>query len=204
MNATQERINYYALLSRVMMHECDLDMMEKILANDEMLLTMPNLKNEKEIIQEDPERFIGEILNVDFTNMFLLHLTPYESFFRREDAMMNTGGTNPVIQYYEKYEFQVDLGESRTISPDQLGCELEFMHMLVDSQRKALENDDKESIKELLRIQAEFMKEHLMTWAPLFLMQLKKYSETGFYRDFADLTLDFLWADNEYILEQSA
>ena len=204
MNATTERLNYYALISRVMMQECDMELMSQIIGNEDLLLTMPNLKNEKEIILENQERFIAEILNVGFTNMFLLHLVAYESFYRREDAMLNNGGTNPVIQYYEKYEFQVDLGEARTLSPDQIGCEIEFMHMLVDSQRKAEENSDKEAVAELVNIQAEFMREHLMTWAPLFLMQLKKYAQTGFYRDFADLTLDFLWAENEFITGHAA
>ncbi len=197
----QQRLNFYALLSRVTMHECDEALMKTILENDELLEMLPNLAAEKAAILNEPKTYIEQVLNVDFTNLFLLHLTPYESFFKREDGMMNTGGSNPVVQFYEEYHFQIDLVKARTVAADHIGCEMEFMHVLVDSQRKAEENNDTESAKELLGIQKRFMQEHLLSWAPLFLNQVKAEAETAFYSDFADLAMDFLFADYETINE---
>lgn len=199
MSEIEQRLNFYALLSRVLMEECDRELLRTIFKNGKLLAMLPSLSEEKAPIEADMTRYIDEVLNVDFTNLFLLHLTPYESFYKRDDGMMNTGGSNPVVQFYEEYDFQVDLTKARAVAADQIGCELEFMHVLVEGERKARENNDKEAAKELLGIQKQFMHEHLLSWAPLFLAQVKNEAETGFYRDFADLALDFLFADYEYI-----
>jgi len=169
------------------------------LKNKELLEMMPSLKEQKQSISDNIDVYLEEILNVDFANLFLLHLTPYESFFKREDGMMNTGGSNPVVQFYEKYDFQIDLSKGRVIAADQIGCELEFMHVLTEGEGRAIHKKDEKSQKEILTIQREFLKEHLLSWAPLFLNQLKKEAETSFYREFADLAIDFLFSDYEYI-----
>lgn len=199
MSEIEQRLNFYALLSRVLMEECNQELLKTIFKNDKLLAMLPSLAEEKPSIEADMARYIEEILNVDFTNLFLLHLTPYESFYKRDDGMMNTGGSNPVVQFYEEYDFQIDLTKARAVAADQIGCELEFMHVLVDSERKARGNKDDAAAKELLGIQKKFMHEHLLSWAPLFLAQVKNEAETGFYRDFADLALDFLFADYEHI-----
>lgn len=199
MSAIDQRQNFYALLSKVMMEECGNELLTTILKNKKLLEMLPELSKEKERIEAEQAKYIDEVLNVDFTNLFLLHLTPYESFYKREDGMMNTGGSNPVVQFYETYDFQIDLTKARAVAADQIGCELEFMHVLVDSERKALENKDEAAQKEILEIQKTFMKEHLLSWAPLFLAQVKKEAETSFYSDFSDLAIDFLFADYEHI-----
>jgi TorA maturation chaperone TorD len=199
MRETEQRLNFYALLSNVLMQECDRELLTTILDNGELMEMLPALKAEAPMIREDMERYIDEVLNVDFTNLFLLHLTPYESFYKREDGMMNTGGSNPVVQFYEEYDFQIDLTRARTVSADQIGCEMEFMHVLVGSEIKALGNNDRAARDEILTIEKRFMKEHLLSWAPLFLLQVKNEAETAFYREFADMALDFLFADYETI-----
>jgi TorA maturation chaperone TorD len=76
---------------------------------------------------------------------------------------------------------------------------MEFMHVLVGSEIKALGNNDRAARDEILTIEKRFMKEHLLSWAPLFLLQVKNEAETAFYREFADMALDFLFADYETI-----
>ena len=201
MREIEQRLNFYALLSRVTMQECDPELMKKIFDNGQLMEMLPGLAGEKKVIEADMPKYIDEVLNVDFTNIFLLHLTPYESFYKREDGMMNTGGSNPVVQFYEAYNFQIDLTKARAVAADQIGCEMEFMYVLIDGERKARDNKDDAAAKELMGIQKTFMKEHLLSWAPLFLTQVKNEAETAFYRDFADLALDFLFADYEYIGE---
>jgi len=199
MTVIEQRSNFYALLSRVFISEFEKELLKSVLKNKELLEMMPSLKGEKQSISDNMDVYIEEILNVDFTNLFLLHLTPYESFFKREDGMMNTGGSNPVVQFYEKYDFQIDLSKGRVIAADQIGCELEFMHVLTEGEGRAIQKKDETAQKEIMTIQKEFLKEHLLSWAPLFLNQVKKEAETSFYRDFADLAIDFLFSDYEYI-----
>lgn len=199
MTVIEQRSNFYALLSRVFISEFEKELLKNVLKNKELLEMMPTLKEDKQSIIDNIDVYTDEILNVDFTNLFLLHLTPYESFFKREDGMMNTGGSNPVVQFYEKYDFQVDLSRGRIIASDHIGAELEFMHVLLEGEKRALIKKDEKSQLEILDIEKEFLKEHLLSWAPLFLNQVRKESETSFYREFADLAIDFLFSDYEYI-----
>jgi len=193
------RRNFYALLSRIFLEESSPDAIEKLLSNDELLTLLPNLQKEKALILENLRSFASEVLNVDYANLFLIHLIPYESFYKREDAMMSTGKTNPVAQFFEQYHFEIDLEKARVVAPDHIGCELEFMLTLIDAEAKALELDGDKAQKSAQRVELAFMTSHLMSWAPQFLMQVRNEADTAFYRDFADLALDFLFNDFEYL-----
>ncbi|MDD2452138.1 MAG: molecular chaperone TorD family protein, partial [Sulfurovum sp.] len=139
--------------------------------------------------------------NVDFTNLFLMHLVPYESFYTREDQMIESGGDNPVIALYNELDFRVELDRARVVSADHIGVELEFMYMLCTAQKKALDAGDKEGICELFQVQRAFLKEHLLEWAPMFLINAKRESRTPLYHDGTELTLEFLLSDFEYITQ---
>jgi TorA maturation chaperone TorD len=148
------------------------------------------------------KELIEQYYNVDFTNLFLMHLVPYESFYSREDQMVESGGDNPVIELYNELDFRVELDRARVVSADHIGVELEFMYMLCDAQKKAIEADDKEGVCELLQVQRAFLKEHLLDWAPMFLINAKRESRTPLYHDGAEMTLEFLLSDYEYITEK--
>ncbi|MEJ2527607.1 MAG: molecular chaperone TorD family protein [Sulfurovaceae bacterium] len=121
---------------------------------------------------------IAQYLNVDFTNLFLMHLIPYESFYTRDDQMIESGGNNPIIELYNSYDFRVELDKARVISPDHIGVELEFMYMLCSALQKAQEADDAEGIDDILRVQKDFLEQHLLRWAPMFLINVKRESIT--------------------------
>ena len=204
MEQTIQRKNYYALLSRVLMQESDADLLRTVLENDGLMAFMPRLAEEKGAILADPKKYVEEVLNVDFTDFFLLHAVPYESFYKSEEGTINTGGSNPVVRFYEEYQFQADLGKARVVSADHIGVELEFMHLLVESELKAREQGDEEAAKELMGIQKRFLQEHLLSFAPLFLEAVKMEAVTEYYRSFAELALDFLFADFETVGEAQA
>jgi len=65
-----------------------------------------------------------------------------------------------------------------------------------------LDADDKEGVCELLEVQRAFLKEHLLEWTPLFLINAKKESRTPLYHDGSELTLEFLLSDFEYVNEK--
>jgi TorA maturation chaperone TorD len=77
--------------------------------------------------------------------------------------------------------------------------ELEFMYMLCVAQKKALEAEDAEGVCELLEVQRAFLKEHLLEWAPMFLINAKCESRTPLYHDGSELTLEFMLSDYEYV-----
>ena len=166
-----------------------------------MLSFFPTFKDWETREEFDSKDLIEQHLNVDFTNLFLLHLIPYESFYMREDQMMETGGDNPVQAIFNAFEFQVQLDKARVMAADHIGIELEFMYELCKAELKALEANDFEMAKQLSQLQYGFMKDHILQWAPMYLLNVKSEAITAFYFDAADLALEFLMSDFEYLTQ---
>jgi TorA maturation chaperone TorD len=198
----ENRIAIYGLASRLMLNEVDKAFLESLESNDALLSLFPNYKRWEKREEKEMQTLIDEHYNVDFANLFIMHLVPYESFYVREDQMIESGGDNPVLELYNALDFRVKLAEARVVSPDHIGVELEFMYMLNVALKKALEAGDKEGVCELLQIQHGFLKDHLLEWAPMFLINVKRESRTPLYHDGAELTLEFLLSDFEYITQK--
>ena len=193
------RINIYALISRLTMSEVDEGLLKSIEEDENMLSFFPTYKNWKKRKEYDRKELIEQYLNVDFTNLFLLHLVPYESFYMREDQMMETGGDNPVQALFNEFEFRVELDKARVMGADHIGIELEFMYKLTDAQMKALEDENYEVAAQIAKIEYDFLKEHLLEWSTMYLLNVKSEAGTAFYFDLADLTLEFILSDFEYL-----
>ena len=199
---TENRIALYALISRLMMKEVDGTFLESIEKDEAILSLFPNYRTWKKREELDTKTLVDQYYNVDFANLFILHLVPYESFYTREDQMIESGGENPLLDLYDALDYRAELEKARVVSPDHIGVELEFMYMLTVALQKAIEADDQEGICEVLQIQHGFLKDHLLEWAPLFLINAKRESRTPLYHDGTELTLEFLLSDYEYITEK--
>ncbi len=195
----ENRIAIYALISRLMLVEVDETFLDQIEGDEDLLNFFPNYRDWGKRKELSRPELIEQYYNVDFTNLFLMHLVPYESFYRRDDQMIESGGDNPVLELYNELDFRVELDKARVVSADHIGVELEFMYMLCVALQKALVANDDEGICELLQIQRAFLKDHLLEWAPLFLINAKRESRTPLYHDGAELTLEFLLSDYEYV-----
>ena len=198
----QNRIAIYGLISRLMLVEVDEKFLDTIEKDEALLDLFPNYKNWGKRKELSREELVNEFYNVDFASLFLMHLVPYESFYTRDDQMIESGGENPVLDLYNEFEFRVELAKARVVSPDHIGVELEFMYMLCVASLKAFTNDDKDALCELYQVQRAFLKEHLLEWAPLFLINAKRESRTPLYHDGAELTLEFILSDFEYLSEK--
>jgi TorA maturation chaperone TorD len=193
------RVNIYALISRLLMSEVDEELIKLLLSDENMLSFFPTFEKWEKREHYSNKDLIEKYLNVDFTNLFLLHLIPYESFYRREDQMMETGGDNPVQTLYNSFDFRVELDVARVMAGDHIGVELEFMYKLCDSEYKALENEDYKAAGEIAEIEYNFLKNHILEWAPMFLLNMKNEAATAFYYDVADFALEFILSDFEYL-----
>jgi TorA maturation chaperone TorD len=202
MQNTKARSNIYALLSRVLLQELDEKMLKMIKSDENILDFFPMLKEWKPFKEEQDSKLLEEYLNPDFVNLSLLHLIPYETFYTREDQKIETGGANPVTDMYSAYNFMVDFEVARTISADHIGVELEFMHHLVEIEIKAFSQRDMEAGREIKEIQSEFLNRHLLKWAPMYLINVKFEARTPLYYDAADMALEFILSDNEYLAKE--
>jgi TorA maturation chaperone TorD len=199
MQNLQARSNIYALLSRILMQELDEEMLQTIKKDEAILDFLPNLKEWEALNTLENSVLLNEHLNPDFINISILHLIPYETFYVREDQMIETGGANPVTDIYSAYDFMVDFEVARVVSTDHIGVELEFMHHLCEAQIKAELDNDTDASSELKAVQKEFLNKHLLQWAPLYLLNVKYESRTPLYSDAADMAIEFLLSDNEYL-----
>jgi len=200
----KNRIAIYGLISRLMLVEVDEAFLDTIEKDEDLLSLFPNYKTWEKRTTLPRKELVDEYYNVDFTNLFLMHLVPYESFYTRDDQMIESGGDNPVLELYQQLDFSVELDKARVVSPDHIGVELEFMYMLCVAALNALQDDDKDSLCELFQVQRAFLKEHLLEWTPLFLINAKRESRTPLYHDGTELTLEFLLSDFEYVTEKLA
>lgn len=202
MEQTQARVNIYALLSRILLQELDNTLLNTIKDDENILDFFPTFKEWKPLQEISDTKLLNEYLNPDFVNLSLLHLIPYETFYTREDQMIETGGANPVTDIYSAYDFIVDYEVARTVSSDHIGIELEFMHHLASAELKALQENDQDALKELQSVQKEFLNKHLLQWAPLYLINMKFEARTPLYYDAADMALEFILSDNEYLASE--
>ena len=193
------RSNIYALLSRLLLQELDSDVLETCITDKTILEFLPNWTKWEERLSVPSKKLLEEYLNPDFTNISLLHLTPYETFYTRADQMIEVGGANPVTDIYSAYDFVVDYEVARVVSSDHIGIELEFMHHLCEAQLKAFQDGDDEAAVEAQRAQLNFLTTHLVAWAPLYLINMKYESRTPLYYDVAEMTLEFILSDNEML-----
>lgn len=199
--ASKNREFFYALYSRIFMLEAD-EALLKTLKQKDVKEFFPNL-SEWELFQTLPlKALVEEHFNVDFTDISLLHLVPYESFYTRDDAQIESGGDNPIYEFYERFDFIVEKDKARVVSPDHIGVQLEFMYMLISAQIKALENHDMKAADELEAMQTEFMEKHLLKFAPLYLINVKNESLTPLYHDAAMTGLEFILSDYQTLKTQ--
>lgn len=202
MEQTIARGNLYALISRILLQELDPDFINTLKNDENMLEFFPNLKEWDKFNNLSVTDLLNQELNVDFTNISLLHLIPYETFYRRDDQMIETGGANPCTDMYGEYNFLVDFEAARVVSADHIGVELEFLHHLVEAEKRALEEGDMIAVKHFMNAEHEFLNKHLLQWAPHYLISAKYESRTPLYHDACEMALEFVLSDNEYLVAQ--
>jgi TorA maturation chaperone TorD len=195
----ENRITLYGLISRLMISEVDCEFLKIIEENESLKALLPHYASWDKRDKLSCGELIAQHYDVDYANLFLLHLVPYESFYTKEDQMIQSGGVSPLMSLYNALDFKVELEKARVVSADHLGVELEFMHILCNATKKAFEANDTDGINELAYIQKGFLDDHLLKWAPMFLVNMKKEATTPLYHDGAELALEFLLSDYEYL-----
>ncbi|MCX7738971.1 MAG: molecular chaperone TorD family protein [Hydrogenothermaceae bacterium] len=195
----QARINMYGFLSRLLIEEVDVQLLDTIKSSPDLLDFFPTCKEWREFFSKDSKSLVEEELNVDYTTVFLLNVYPYESVFMNDEGYINPSLTNPALQFYLEHGYEIDLNKTRVLSPDHIAVEMEFMITLIQEQLNAYSMFNKEEERRYILTQKEFLENHLLKWSPIYLLSAKDTSETPFYKDVCQTTLEFLLSDYEYI-----
>lgn len=197
MEELDARANIYALISRVLLQELDVDFVDAMKKDETMMEFLPSLNGWELFKTLSSQELLNKHFNVDFTNISLLHLIPYETFYTRDDQMIETGGANPVTTIYNEFNFLVDYEIARVVSSDHIGVELEFMYHLIEGEKKAVVAKDDEAIVVFQKAQHDFLNRHLLNWAPHYLIAAKYEASTPLYHDVCEMALEFILSDNE-------
>jgi TorA maturation chaperone TorD len=138
-------------------------------------------------------------IEIEFADLFAVpspsYLYPYESY---HVSLNNTHGSdisNPIggpvtskigtifkKQNYNHLEFANEL-------PDYLGCEIGYLRHLSVLEKKLVEKKSQTDVKELFKLQFQFLEDHILLWLPRIVNKAKSVKSTGFYHAFLQ---DFL------------
>lgn len=187
------RARLYTFFSRLFVKEID-DQFAEVLRGEQASALLPAfVKSADYDALTTRERRIATF-DADFAHLTMVNVVPYESFYRRDDAMIESGGANPLAEFLTKYGFEADLAAARSLSPDHLGIELELMAVLCG---KELAAETPEYAQQIRAVEKALLREHLLAWAPVYLLAVKRNAKSELYRDGADAALHFLHADFE-------
>lgn len=150
-----------------------------------------------EFIVAMSEKIAINKLELDYTKIFIgpfkVLAPPYGSIYLDNTGTVMGPSTIDVRNRYQKYG--LDLSQSFKDAPDHISAELEFMYYLIFQEIKALKESDYESSLGFLKAQQSFLQEHLGKWIAEFSARIEEHTETGFYKNLANLTKIFILND---------
>jgi TorA maturation chaperone TorD len=143
-------------------------------------------------------------LTAEHTSIFVLpssHL-PHEAVYLDRDKRLGGRVTIGVRQFYERAG--ADILENCVDMPDHLGMELEFMGFLCGMEKKLRKDRDSAGLCACVRLQKEFIEEHLLKWVYQCCEKIGAGAASGFYKAVAYLTAEFMRIEEDYVVELHA
>lgn len=171
----------YAFLSRMFRGILDQKLIAQV-QNDDAILDLV-LGSQKEWFLSTPLETLEEVLNIDYTSLFLMHDLPIESSVLDDKNEVLVGLQNPVMQFYFEHGYELNLSKSEVVAPDHLSLECAFMQHLV--------------LKGEQEVKRAFLQKHLLQWAPSYLLSMADAAQTPFYQELCLLAAEFFISEYE-------
>ena len=157
---------------------------------------------------QKPEEELLEDLAVEYARLFLGpggHISPHESVHHQradaQEAQLWGAVTVEVKKFIESAGLQYTPEYSGL--PDHISVEFEFMGQVILHEARALQEGDEDGALYCMKIEKQFMDEHLICWIPTFCDKVVREAETPFYREMAALTKNFIEFEEEEGLPQA-
>jgi TorA maturation chaperone TorD len=133
-------------------------------------------------------------LKWDYRRLFVgpgqLEAYPWESVHLGKDHILFDEQTIAVRQLYRQFGLQAS--RQRREPEDHIGLELAFMTHLCSQGLVAIEQVDQAALADHLNTQHDFLRDHLLRWAPAFAQAVIQHADTDYYRGVAYLLLGTL------------
>ncbi|WP_462134633.1 TorD/DmsD family molecular chaperone, partial [Slackia piriformis] len=144
-------------------------------------------------------------LAIDYVRTFIGHgvngysaAYPFESVYTSERRLLMQEARAEVLATLRENNLKRG---SWNEGEDHIALELEFMQRLSMRCADALAACDEDEAIRQLSVQHTFMKDHLMNWIPMFVMDMLKFSKTGFYRGLGTLLWGYVEFDESIVSE---
>lgn len=141
-------------------------------------------------------------LAVDYTRVFIGHgvdaysaAYPFESVYTSEKRLLMQDARDEVLAIYRANLLKK--GEEWNDCEDHIALELEFMQVMSERTAKALKEGKEDEAVEMLKTQRAFVGQHLANWVPMFVSDIKYFSQTDLYIGAGELLLGFVQTEVE-------
>lgn len=194
------RGNLYGFFSRLFVRELDAAAVELLWSPlGQALLPAFSGSAEARLLSDKDARV--RVFDADFAHVTIVNVVPYGSFYQRDDARVESGGHNPVSDWLLRYGFEVDLVPARALAQDHFGIVLEAMATLCAHEAEAEARPDPAYAAHIRGLQRAFLREHVLSWAPVYLYAVERVAYTGLYREAAQVCMSWLGADFQALSE---
>ena len=140
-------------------------------------------------------------LAVEYASLFLgvkrKPAHPSESVYTGNEQTMYAESRDRVLSAY--WSAGVDKLKEYTEPEDHIAIELQFMEYLCRKEVEALEKGDNDEAIRFLKIQKDFIANHLAKWVPRLAKDILESAEVDFYKGVADITEAFVVMDGKAV-----
>lgn len=147
-----------------------------------------------------------EELRVDYARTFLSSgndafgsAYPFESVYTSEKRLLMQDARFEVLAIYRAAG--IDKKDSWREGEDHLSLELEFECIIGTRALDALKHGDDEAARHWMVLQRNFLEKHLCTWVGMFAADVRRLSQTDFYKGAADVVEGFVESDKAFLDE---
>ena len=201
-----QRDSTYALLARLYRVEVDQPLLDGLHATRFPAATGSTKANAgyralAEYLSNIDERSTTE-LAVDFARVFIGYgvdsyaaAFPFESVYTSEKRLKMQEARDEVLAIYRANLLKK--GEEWNDCEDHIALELEFMQVMSERTAKALKEGKEDEAVEMLKTQRAFVGQHLANWVPMFVSDIKYFSQTDLYIGAGELLLGFVQTEVE-------
>lgn len=144
-------------------------------------------------------------LAIDYVRTFIGHgvngysaAYPFESVYTSERRLLMQEARAEVLATLRENNLKRGAWNE---GEDHIALELEFMQRMCLRCAGALAANDEDEAVRLLGVQHGFMKDHLLNWIPMFVMDMLKFSRTSFYQGLGTLLWGYVEFDEEIVSE---
>lgn len=200
--AAASRSNVYGLLAAVFRAEPSAAFLARLKAPEfanileSLGLTLGN------DFHDSPCEELVEDLAVEYTGLFIgpgPHISPHESVNVEFENAMEADLWGPQTVEVKKFVEAVGLRYDKSFTglPDHLSAELELMQRLAAKEAAAWAESNEEYATNILKIEQQFLDEHLSRWAARFCDKVIESARHRFYQGFAEVTKGFVEYDGK-------